>query len=285
MRLKITHTTEYRFSQPVFLEAHTFRLRPRCDATQRLVAFRMGIDPAPACLSENVDLDGNATVVAWFDQPASRLSITAHSEVETLRANPFGFLLLEPADTFPWRYAPELTGALAPYLLRPAPDPEVDRFAREVADEAHGVLPFLMHLTSRVYDLCAHSIRESGQPYAPAQTLEQRSGSCRDFTVLFMDLCRSLGLAARFVSGYQFGGDANDESHYLHAWPEVYLPGGGWRGYDPTHGLAVAGGHVALASGAAPPDAAPVTGTFRGTGATARLETHLEISGSRSAGW
>ena len=103
-----------------------------------------------------------------------------------------------------------------------------------------------------------------------------RTGACRDLTVLFMECCRSLGLAARFVSGYQEG-DKGTDRRYMHAWAEVYLPGGGWRGFDPTHGIAVTDRHVAVASGPTPATAAPISGTFRGTGAIARMEAALRI--------
>lgn len=111
----------------------------------------------------------------------------------------------------------------------------------------------------------------------PEETLSRMKGTCRDFVVLFAEACRSLGFAARFVSGYTQG-DLDNAENYLHAWAEVYLPGGGWRGYDPTLGLAVADQHIALTSGASPLQAAPVSGSFRGTEATATIKYNLTIS-------
>jgi len=111
--------------------------------------------------------------------------------------------------------------------------------------------------------------------YVPI-ALRRKEGACRDLAVLFMDICRSLGLAARFVSGYKYSPDTPDQ-HELHAWAEVYLPGAGWRGYDPSWGLAVADHHVALAAGPAPQDAMPVTGTFRGTDVLSSLDYSVEI--------
>jgi transglutaminase-like putative cysteine protease len=108
------------------------------------------------------------------------------------------------------------------------------------------------------------------------QTLQSRSGACRDLTVLFVDCCRAEGIPARFASGYQRG-DVTRERRYLHAWPEVYLAGAGWRGFDPTHGEAIADTHVTIAAAAHPRDTMPLTGSFRGNQATSELDFKLEI--------
>jgi transglutaminase-like putative cysteine protease len=125
--------------------------------------------------------------------------------------------------------------------------------------------------------MCEVTIREESEPQAPGMILAQRYGACRDLAVLFMDACRALGLGARFVSGYQEG-DPDQEGRRLHAWAEVYIPGGGWRGYDPTHGPAVADRHVAVAAGMHPTFAAPITGTFRGTGVSSRMQADIQLS-------
>ena len=120
-------------------------------------------------------------------------------------------------------------------------------------------------------------IRPDGNAQDAVHTLMSGRGACRDLSVLFMATCRSLGIPARFASGYQAFSEAVDGGRHLHAWPEVWLPGVGWRGYDPTHGLAITNGHVALA--AAPEQAAtmPVEGGFWGTGVTSTLNYTLEI--------
>lgn len=133
-----------------------------------------------------------------------------------------------------------------------------------------------MHrLNARLHRQIRHEIRDSGQPPAPEITLRRGRGACRDLTVLFMAACRSQGLAARFVSGYQKG-DGNRPRRYMHAWPEIYLPGGGWRGFDPTLGLAVADQHVAVAAAARPEAAAPLEGHFHGA-TTSTLEAEVRI--------
>ncbi len=124
--------------------------------------------------------------------------------------------------------------------------------------------------------------REYGEASTAEETLDSEVVACRDVAVLFMEPCRQLGIGARFVSGHQEG-DPQAGERELHAWADVYLPGGGWRGYDPTLGLAVADRHVALAVSAFPKNAAPVTGSYRGTGATSTLETEISIAVDGSA--
>ncbi|WP_225322951.1 transglutaminase family protein [Synechococcus sp. RSCCF101] len=139
-------------------------------------------------------------------------------------------------------------------------------------------LAFLWQLNQRIFDRCSHEVRHQGDPYPPSVTWSSRQGSCRDMAVLFMDVCRAMGLACRFVSGYQEG-DPDWEYRHLHAWVEVYLPGGGWRGYDPTHGLAVADRHIALVAAPCSRLTAPVSGNLRsGIGAVAHLEHQLSIA-------
>jgi transglutaminase-like putative cysteine protease len=274
----IVHTTTYHFSRPVHLESHTFRLRPRCDASQRLDRFELLIEPHPAGLSEHLDLEGNCVAQTWFVGVGDSLAVTARSRVETLRPNPFDYILSDPsADRLPMASPDPLGPSLTPYRLREEPDASVDRFAASVADEAGGrPLTFLTALNRRIFQMCQVAIREEGAPLPPRVTLAERRGACRDLAVLFVDACRAFGLGARFASGYhQESPEA--EKRDLHAWAEVYLPGGGWRGYDPTHGLAVADRHVVLAAAARPGQAAPITGTIRGPGVSSRMHAEIRI--------
>jgi transglutaminase-like putative cysteine protease len=154
---------------------------------------------------------------------------------------------------------------------------DVASFAKRLYEESGGQLPtFLNLLNQAIYTDFEFLHRGEGDPWAPSDTLDQMRGACRDYAVLFIEACRSLGIAARFVSGYQEGDDDQDRRD-LHAWAEVYISGGGWRGYDPTHGLVVADRHVAVAGSAFPRCAAPFVGSFRGTGATATMEAEIEL--------
>jgi len=282
VRFHIKHATEYFYSRPVFLEPHIVRLRPRCDGAQDLTAFHLDIEPKPQMTAESLDLEGNTVLCAWFSGLIRSCRIETRCEVETRRANPYDFLLTDPAcERLPADYAPDLQPRLAPYR-RPNANPSgpVAGLAREAADSAGGdTLRFLPGLTERIAREFEVEIRDEGDPFDAGTTLAARRGACRDLAVLYVECCRCLGLAARFVSGYQEGEDRPDR-RYMHAWAEVYLPGGGWRGFDPTGAVAVADRHVAVAAAAEPAGASPLSGTFRGTGATSRIEAQIHIEAS-----
>jgi transglutaminase-like putative cysteine protease len=152
----------------------------------------------------------------------------------------------------------------------------VSDFAGVVAAQAGWqILPFLDLLTRRLHQEWQHVIRPEGPPESPATTLRVRQGSCRDLSTLFCAVCRSAGIAARFVSGYETE-SAFQEHAYMHAWAEVYIPGGGWRGYDPSRGVAVATSHVAVAAAVDAASAAPISGSYRGSAAS-RMEFTISM--------
>lgn len=275
MKFRLRHTTSYQYGAPVFLEPHHFRLMPRGGA-QRLLSYELKLDPAPAGITELLDAEGNAGHYAWFKDRTDRLTVTSSFEVETLRRNPFDYVLADlTIATVPVAYSDGLAEILRPYSQPTGPDRSVYALAREAAQEVEWqTLPFLAALTQRIYRNTAHIVREEGPAQAAADTLRQQTGACRDVAMLFVEACRTMRLAARFVSGYEPGA-AQQERSFMHAWAEVFLPGGGWRGYDPSRGLATAENHVAVASGRSPEAAAPITGTFRGDNALAAMDFQI----------
>jgi transglutaminase-like putative cysteine protease len=277
MMFEGTHTTTYRYSRPVFLEPHLLRLRPRYESMQRLRHFALHLEPQPAGLSESRDVEGNDVTLVWFAGATDILRVTSSLVVETQRGNPFDYIVTDPlADTLPFAYTEDLVQSVAPYCLSGEADESVAQFARSLADQVgRTTLPFLTILTQRIAEMMTYTVRETGEPQPAGVTLASRQGACRDLAVLFIETCRALGLAARFVSGYQEGTPRQEQR--LHAWAEVYVPGGGWRGYDPTLGLAVADRHVTLAAGRTPQLAAPITGSFRGTGVSANLQADIRL--------
>jgi transglutaminase-like putative cysteine protease len=283
MLFTIEHTTEYRFTRPVFFEPHQLRFQPRTDGVQRLAHFELQIEPSPAGITQALDAEGNVVTMAWFDTVHDRMVLRATSEVETLRDNPYDFLLTSTNQRLPIGYQPWELDQLAPAIRRVAVPTHVDparELAEQVREAARGeVVPFLTRLSETIFNRFRVIHREKGLPWPPATTIEQRQGACRDLAVLFIDICRAVGLAARFVSGYQEG-DEEQNKRFLHAWAEVYLPGAGWRGFDPTHGLAVADRHVAVAASAEPQSAAPVTAMYRGTNVEAELYAEVMIETS-----
>lgn len=263
MLYQIRHQITYSYTQSVNLKPHTLRLRPRCDGMQSLHAFSLRVDPQPSGISEINDLDGGAIQV-WFQTATQHLTIEASAVVETHRLNPYNFLLVPWATQLPIDYASSLATQLQPYLqpVGQAFDPTIVQLAQAIYQKVEGnTLLFLSTLNQKLYSTCEYVWREEGNPLLPGITWQQQRGSCRDIAVVFMEACRVVGLATRFVSGYQEG-DLELGNHDLHAWVEVYLPGGGWQGYDPTLGLAVADRHVTLVANAFASYTTPVTGNF-----------------------
>jgi transglutaminase-like putative cysteine protease len=280
MLFSIEHTTEYQFSRPVFFEPHQLRMQPRSDSSQRLVRFDVQIEPTPAGTTQAADAEGNIVTMAWFNDLHERMLLRVTSEVETLRENPFDFLLTPANRRLPIGYQPWELAQLAPALKRAAVPIHVDP-ARELAEQlrecsAGEIVPFLVRLSETICDRFKVIHRDQGGPWPSATTIEQRQGACRDLAALYVDICRCVGLAARFVSGYQTG-EADRDERYLHAWAEVYLPGAGWRGFDPTLGLAVADRHVAVAAAVDPQHAAPITATYRGSNVQAEMRAEVVI--------
>ena len=276
MLFTIQHNTHYRYSGPVELGPQQLRLHPREDGAQRVINFQLDISPSPLGRNDQLDLEGNHVTQAWFGQETDYFDIQVTMTVETLRRNAFDFILDPEAALLPINHAADFSCARA-YLERIEQDDSVTAFAAEASLAVNkDTLRFLDSLNEQLFSDYSHIHRDTGAPQSPAHTLQSHSGACRDLAVLFVDCCRSEGIAARFVSGYQKG-NLQSERRHLHAWPEVYLPGAGWRGYDPTHGVALADTHVAIAAAAHSRDTMPVTGSFNGKGASSTLDYMLQI--------
>jgi len=276
MKISIVHSTIYRYDEFVNLEPHTFRLRPRTDCGQRPLTFEMHIAPEPAGTRECLDQDGNLAMHARFVTPTRELSVLTRFQVELLRPNPFDFVLAEWSLALPMVYLEPLGAALAPYRNRANVSEAVQGYARSLAaDSEWRTLPFLSALNERLFQTVRQIVRPVGPPFSSAVTLHSLEGSCRDLAVLFCDACRAMGIAARFVSGYERAAAVEKDS-YMHAWAEVYLPGAGWIGYDPARGVAVSESHVTIAAAFDHELASPVTGSYRGAAQSA-MEACLSL--------
>ncbi len=287
MLYQISHITTYKYSQPVTLQPHLVRLRPRSNGWQTLKLFSLQVTPTPISRSQIIDLDGNALIKVWFPpEKTDYLQVQAQSQVETHESNPFNYLMEPWAARLPIDYPASLLLQLQPYLtgqnvsFATSVDPIALQLAQEINHAVSGdTINFLGTLNQRIYETCTYLIRETGTPLSPRITWSEKQGSCRDLTVLFIEVCRSVGLAARFVSGYQEG-DLDQNDRHLHAWAEVYLPGAGWRGYDPTHGLAVSDRHIALVASAVSNYAAPISGSFsQGGNVQSTIHYQIQIQG------
>lgn len=277
MLFKIRHHTHYHYSHPVLLNPQCLRFHPRDDGAQRVLDFQLNVTPSPQGRNDHLELEGNRVTQVWFgDTQISDFYIDVIMQVETLRQNAFDFILAPEATVLPIEHEHDF-GCARAYLERIEIDDAVTAFAAELSLTVNrNTLSFLDHLNQQLFSEFRHIHRETGAPQSPAHTLQSGSGACRDLAVLFVDCCRAEGIAARFASGYQKG-DLQSERRHLHAWPEVYLPGGGWRGFDPTHGKPVTDNHVTIAAAAHSRDSMPVTGSFIGGGVSSRLDFRLDI--------
>ncbi|TGD75108.1 transglutaminase family protein [Mangrovimicrobium sediminis] len=271
MHFEIKHETRYRYSSPVQLGPQFLRFRPRSDDYQRILSFRCEVQPQPSFTEEYLDGEGNPVLRVDFAQPTDHLSITVFMQVAT-QVPPLAGVEALPGSSA----TPPLPSATA-YLLRRAPNAMVDAFAASVALATKDNVPCFLHaLTRTLFNDFHRQRREIGAPQSPVETLQLRRGACRDLTVLFVDCCRSRGIPARFASGYHRG-DPQRAERDLHAWPEVFIHGLGWRGFDPTRGVAVTDTHVTIAAAADPADTMPVTGGFSGVDVTSDLKYAVRV--------
>jgi transglutaminase-like putative cysteine protease len=271
MELIITHSLHYQYDMPVGLLPHTLHLSPRPQPNLRVLAQKLHIEPAPVFVSTHTDGVGNTQQVIFFENKTTELQLQTELHVLTDDIPAFWHYPAESA-ALPVSYPAMWLETLQPYLSRQGITTLVDQMARNLASEAGWQMTeFLNRLNAYIRQQLRYEVREMGWPKAPETTLIEGVGSCRDYAVLFVACCRAMGLAARFVSGYYFLNP--HEPQHLHAWAEVYMPGGGWRGYDPTQNCLVGAQHVALAAAAVPELVTPVSGSFTG-----KTQSHLGTS-------
>jgi transglutaminase-like putative cysteine protease len=270
---RVRHESWYRYDVPVELGPHIVRLTPRAGAIQ-MRSRELEIEPLPSARSDEVDGFGNPITTLRFSGSTQSLRIVSHFELDTFAP---------PALYAIGAQLPLSTAApseLAPFLVV-SPHPTVVRFAEELAADAEREpVSFLDRLTDTLYRRIDRHIRPSGDAREAHETLALGSGACRDLTVLFLEACRSQGLAARFVSGYQARAQTPDGQHHLHAWAEVFLPGIGWRAWDPTHGMRIDDGHVALCAAPHQPGTMPIEGGFyfQGPAVNSTLDHSVRIA-------
>jgi transglutaminase-like putative cysteine protease len=284
MLLRVSHHTRYDYSQAVSFAPHLLYLRPRETPLHRLRSFRCHLSPEARLLSL-VDAQDNTAHWAHFWEKSAALNIRTEFEIETLETNPFDFLLRPAVAKFPFRYVPADQFALAPYLAPPF-DRTQDRLrswlAEHLVDPPQETVPFLMALNGLLHRTIAYARREQGAIQASVETLSLGSGSCRDFAVLLIEICRTLGVAARFVSGYLYDpplpAEGDPVPGAMHAWVEVYLPGAGWKGLDPTRNVFCNEAFIPVAHAAQADIVNPIQGTYYASGpVTSQLTTRVLV--------
>ena len=272
IHVALNHVTHYRYDRRVALSAHVVRLRPAPHSRTRILSYSLRIVPARHFINWQQDPQSNYLARVVFPERTEELRIEVDLIAEMAVLNPFDFFLEPHAAQFPFAYTAEERSELAPYLVKAPAGALFTAYLASIPRSSVATADFLVDLNGRLARDVRYLIRLEPGVQTPEETLANASGSCRDTGWLLVQLLRHLGLAARFASGYliQLAADqksldgpsgASADFADLHAWCEVYLPGAGWIGLDPTSGLLAGEGHIPLACTPEPSSAAPVSGT------------------------
>jgi transglutaminase-like putative cysteine protease len=272
--LHVNHKTTYLYKKPVEFGEHRLMSRPRDSHDLRLLATTLVIEPPASAIRWIHDVFGNSIAIATFNQPAERLVFESGFRAEHFPTQARALEVEEYATRFPFNYSADDAMDLAHTRDRHYPDPEhkVDAWAKTVLEATEGgaTLPVLTAMTTTIKQQFKYVEREAVGVQSPLETLELGSGSCRDFAVFMMESARSLGLAARFVSGYLYDEMLVDAASGLvgggatHAWTQVYLPGAGWVEFDPTNALIGGRNLIRVAVARDASQAAPLVGSYTG---------------------
>jgi uncharacterized protein (DUF2126 family)/transglutaminase-like putative cysteine protease len=273
IQVALNHKTSYRYDRLVTLLPHVVRLRPAPHCRTPILSYSLRVDPRPHFLNWQQDPYSNYLARLVFPKPASELTIEVDLVALMTVINPFDFFVEEKAREYPFPYDSTLARELVPYMETEPAGPRLLALVRELAGRGVRTVDYIVELNRQLHERIRYVIRLAPGVQTCEETLELSSGSCRDSGWLLVQLLRQLGLAARFVSGYliqlkadvpALDGPSGPDADFtdLHAWAEVYLPGAGWVGLDPTSGLLAGEGHIPLACTADPLTAAPVTGSY-----------------------
>ena len=271
IHVALSHITHYRYDRPVKLGPQVVRLRPAPHSRTKVLSYSQRIEPGLHFINWQQDPFANYQARLVFPEPTTEFKVTIDLVVEMAVYNPFDFFLEPSAENFPFEYDASQLQELAPYLATAPMTPLLKAYVDEVDRSERRTIDFLVDINQRLQRDIAYTIRMEPGVQAPEETLRIKSGSCRDSGWLLVQILRHMGLAARFVSGYliqltsdvkSVDGPNGPEKDFtdLHAWCEVFLPGAGWIGLDPTSGLLAGEGHVPLACTPQPSSAAPVEG-------------------------
>ncbi len=264
-RIRIAHTTEYRYSVPVKFTRHRALIRPREGHDVHITGSILQIEPR-AEVRWIRDIYGNSIAVLDFMEMGDRLSIFSEVLVDLYDANPLAWSLDPAARTFPFHYPAEETLELVAYRTPSyAHDGAVLRdwlAGLHAPGQSTSTTELLDRLNSAIHQSFAYVPREESGVQTPCETLAKGSGSCRDYAVFMMEAVRHWGLGARFVTGYIQMADGQHGA--THAWTEIYLPGAGWRGFDPTNNKQAGAEHVSVAVAREQQQAMPLSGAWEG---------------------
>jgi transglutaminase-like putative cysteine protease len=279
-RYKIIHRTYYNYTNTVTLGAHELLLRPREDHDLRIESFELKITPS-AKVYWHRDVEGNSVAVANFTRTAQQLTVESEVIIQQYNESPLDFIVADYAINYPFSYDEGDQFLLSPYRVLP------DQETRELlnnwifnvwkSSEQIQTYTLLQRLTETIYKTLVYKVREEPGVQSAQETLSLGSGSCRDFALLFMEAVKCLGLASRFVSGYLYAPLMSSQVGSTHAWAEVYLPGGGWKGFDPTIGDIVGTDHIPVAVSRLAEAVPPISGSYAGS-AESQLDVGVWVS-------
>ncbi len=286
MRVALHHQTRYEYDRQVVLGPQLIRLRPAAHTRTPILSYTLNIEPKDHYLHWLQDPYSNFMARLFFTNQTDHFEVTVDLIADMTRINPFQFFIEPGADSFPFAYEPWLKDALQPYLVTEPQTPLLAELIAQRPKQAGQTVQFLIDVNRVISERVRYLVRMEAGVQTPEHTLESGQGSCRDSTWLLVHVLRHMGLAARFVSGYLIqlqaetkelvgtSGVAEDTTD-LHAWAEVYIPGAGWIGLDPTSGLLTGEGHIPLASTPSPMGAAPITGSSQVVDTTMHHEMAL----------
>jgi uncharacterized protein (DUF2126 family)/transglutaminase-like putative cysteine protease len=275
IRVALHHKTSYQFDRLVSLSPHEVRLKPAAHARTPILSYSLTVMPKDHFINWQQDPYGNYIARFVFPEKVRELEFTVDLVADMTVINPFDFFVEKYAENFPFKYTEQQALELSAYLK---PEPMSELLSAWVANVENNLVKqklstanFLVAVNQQLQQEIGYLVRMEAGVQTPEETLTKQKGSCRDSAWLLVQIMRNLGLAARFVSGYLIQLTADIEAldgpsgtkvdfTDLHAWTEVFVPGAGWIGLDPTSGLMAGEGHIPLACTAVPSSAAPVTG-------------------------
>ena len=271
IRIACNHVTSYKFDRPVSLSPHVLRLRPAAHCRTPIHAYSLKVIPETHFLNWQQDAFGNYVARLVFPEKTRELRFEVEVIADMTVYNPFDFFIEESAEKYPFSYNKQEQTELVPYLQKVVTGPLLKTWLERIDRSEVLTIDFLVEVNRQVQQTVNYSVRMEAGVQSCETTLQREIGSCRDSAWLLVQIFRHLGLAARFVSGYlvqltadekALDGPSGPEADFtdLHAWTEVYVPGAGWIGLDPTSGLLASEGHIPLACTPHPTSAAPVTG-------------------------
>jgi len=282
--LTVRHATTYRYSAPVTFGQHRLMLRPRDSHDLRLVGAELALAPGGK-LRWVHDVFGNSVALVDFEAPAAELSIVSTLAIERYALARLDFPIAPEAESYPFMHSADDRSDLGRLRERHYPDARgvVEEWARQfILETPTNTFNLLATMNAAIRGSFEYRARDAEGTQAPLETIEQKSGTCRDYALLFIEAARALGFGARFVTGYLYdpaldGGEAVQGAGATHAWAEIYLPGAGWVEFDPTNGLIAGENLIRVAVTRDPAQAVPIGGTFSGEAEYLGMEVDVTV--------